>query len=118
MRILILLKTWPGGVGGGVKNIIEEFRKLDHNVEVIAREEDLKIHSFLKSILKIRKIIRESVENYDIIFTQDWSLAFPLIFPFPIYRKKHFCMFHVHQFGFGRILKNIKYPLLYEKVVQ
>lgn len=107
MRILILLKTWPGGVGGGVKNVIKELEKLGHQVNVIAREEDLKIYSFLKSIFIIRKIIKDKGKNYDIIYTHDWSLAFPLFFPLPIYRKKHFCMFHGNQFGFGRILQNI-----------
>jgi glycosyltransferase involved in cell wall biosynthesis len=112
MRILVLLKTWPGGVGGGVKNIIEELEKLGHEVNVIARKEDLKIYSFLKSIFTIRKIIKDKGKNYDIIYTHDWSLAFPLFFLLPIYRKKHFSMFHGYQNGIGGLLQYLVAKLL------
>jgi glycosyltransferase involved in cell wall biosynthesis len=107
MRILILLKKWPGGVGGGVKNINRELEKEGHYVETFSREEDLKIKSFFPSILKMRKFVKGKEKKFDIIYTQDWSLAFPLIFPFPLVRKKHFCMFHGNQFGKTIVLQNI-----------
>jgi len=109
MRILILLKTWPGGVGTVIKNISKELEKRGHKVKIISREEDLEIDSFVKSISPIRKKVKQLMkkENYDIIYTQDWSLAFPLIFPYPIFRKQHFCMFHGNQPGWARIFQNI-----------
>ena len=112
MKILILLKKWPGGVGGGVKNVIKELEKLGHQVNVIAREEDFKIYSFLKSIFIIRKIIKDKGESCEIIYTHDWSLAFPLFFPLPIYRKKHFSMFHGNQIGIGGFLQYLVAKLL------
>lgn len=109
MKILILLQRFRGGVGGGVKNISKELKNLGHEVDIIAREENLCLTSFPKSIIPLRKKVSKLMKekNYDVIYTQDWSLAFPLIFPYPLFRKKHFCMFHGHQFGFGRILQNI-----------
>ncbi len=109
MKILILLKKWPGGVGGGIKNISKELKKMGHVPVAISREEDLKITSFLRSIFLLRKKIIEldKKEKFDIIYTQDWSAAFPLIFPYPVFKKKHFCMFHGNQFGLGKILQKI-----------
>lgn len=100
MKILIFLKKWAGGVGGGVKNIKKELEKLGHEVITISREEDLKIFSakeFLKSRKEYIKIIKR--ENPDIIYTQDWSIALPLLIPFPTYYNRHFCCFHGNQFG-------------------
>lgn len=109
MKILILLTKWPGGVGGGVKNIRKELEKDGHYVEAFSREEDLKISSFKGSISPIRKFVKKKIiqEKFDIVYTQDWSMAFPLIFPTPIFKKKHFCMFHGNQYGKTRILQNI-----------
>ncbi len=109
MKILILLKKWPGGVGGGVKNIKKELEFCSHQIDIISREEDLQGYSFLKSFRKVRKLLRQKMHenNYDIIYTQDWSLASPLLFPSKIYFEKHFCMFHGNQFGPGRFMQNL-----------
>ena len=40
-------------------------------------------------------------KNYDIIYTQDWNMAFPLLFPYPIFKRNHFCFFHATQKGKG-----------------
>ena len=119
MRILILLKTWSGGIGTVVKNISKELEKRGHRVKIISREEDLKINSFVKSIFPIRKKVKQLMkkENYYIIYTQDWSLAFPLIFPYPIFRKQHFCMFHGNQPGGARIFQNIMGNIMGRKLV-
>jgi glycosyltransferase involved in cell wall biosynthesis len=103
MKILIILKTWPGGVGAVVQNVITEFEKRGHIVKTISRQEDLKIKSFVKSIIPLRRKVKELMEkeNYDIIYTQDWSLALPFLF-----MKKHFCMFHGIQPGWIRILQD------------
>jgi len=101
MKILIVLKNFnqrkglPGGVGNANEEIGKVMEKLGHKVDFLAREDDLKINSLLKSIFPLRKKIKELVkkEKYDIIYTQDWSLTFPLLFPYRMLRKKHFACF-------------------------
>ncbi|MEX0932609.1 MAG: glycosyltransferase [Candidatus Pacearchaeota archaeon] len=109
MKILIILKKWSGGVGVVVKNIKKELEKRGHYVKVISREEDLKIYSLAKSIFPIRKKIVSLMkkENFDVIYTQDWSLAFSFIFPFRIFKKKHFTCFHGNQLGKTKAMQKI-----------
>lgn len=109
MKILIILSRWKGGVGVHVENISRELKKMGHEVYILAREDDLHLSSFLKSVIPMRrKIINLMKYNkYDIIYTQDWSIALSLIFPYPLFKNKHFCMFHGNQFGLGRVLQNI-----------
>lgn len=108
MKILILLKKWPGGVGGGIKNISKELRKLGHQIDIISREEDLKYFSLISSFFPIRNKIINLMKrnNYDIIYTQDWTLAAPLLFPYPLYFNRHYSMFHGNQFGLIKIFQN------------
>lgn len=96
MKILIILKKWEGGVGMVVKYLSKEFQRRGHKVKIISREEDIKVYSLLRSMFPLRKKIKNLMEeeNYDIIYTQDWSLAFPFLFPYSIYKNKHYCCFH------------------------
>ena len=89
MKILILFKKKAGGVGSVVKEVVGEFERRGHFVQNISREEDMKIFSLIKSILPIRRKIKKMIkkEKFDIIYTQDWSLAFPLLFPRPSHLK-------------------------------
>lgn len=109
MKILIFLKKWPGGVGVVVKSIKKELNKKGHAVICFSREEDLHFSSSLKNLIGLRKkylsIIKK--ENPDIIYTQDWSMAFPLIFPRSLFKNKHFCCFHGNQLGKTRFLQTI-----------
>lgn len=109
MRILILLKKWEGGVGVVVKNITKELEERGHEVKVISRQNDLGINSFTKSILKLRKLVKTEDEknDYDIIYTQDWNMAFPLLFPSRIFKEKHYCCFHGIQLGVNILLQKI-----------
>jgi glycosyltransferase involved in cell wall biosynthesis len=91
-RILILLKRWKGGVGAYVKNVSRELTNNGWEVKTISREDDLKINGLLESIITLRSLVKK--EKFDIIYTQDWSLALPLLLPTPILQKKHFCCFH------------------------
>ena len=104
MKILILFTKYKGGVGSVVKNIQKELEKKGHKVDAISRDDDLKM-SFWKSLPKLRKLVKKRAEKYDIIYTQDWSIAFPLLYPFEIAREKHFCCFHGIQPGKARILQ-------------
>lgn len=107
MKILIILKKHKGGVGVVIKYISKELRKLGYTVKIISREDDLKVYSLLRSIPILRKKVNELMKNegYDIIHTHDWSLAFPLIFPYPIYKDKHFCSFYGNQPGITVIMQ-------------
>ena len=104
MKILVLVKEMGfGGVETLLKNISKEFEKKGHSVDIISRQDDLKIKNTFRSIFPMRKKIREIMKekNYDIIYTQDWNMALPLLFPYPIFRKKHFSFFHATQKGKG-----------------
>ena len=107
MKILVLVKERKkkgfGGVETLLKNISKEFEEKGHNVDIISRTDDLKLKNTAQSIFPLRKKVREIMKekNYDIIYTQDWNMALPLLFPYPIFRKKHFCFFHATQKGRG-----------------
>ena len=119
MKILIFLKKWPGGVGVIIKSIKEELEKRGHKVICISREEDLKLFSSIKNLFWLRKKYTELIkkENPDIIYTQDWSMAFPLLFPFRIFKKKHFCCFHGIQPGKGSVIQKIIGNLIGRKLI-
>ncbi len=109
MKILILLKKYEGGVGSVIKYISKDFGRSGHKVKIISREDDLKIYSLRKSIFLIRRLIKKMMDekDYDIIYTQDWSLAFPLLFPIPMFNKKHFCVFYGTDVAMGRLFQSV-----------
>ena len=88
MKILIVLLRHKGGVGRVVENIKDELEELGHEIKFLSREDDLKCFSMLKSFNAFRKEF-SNIEDYDILFTQDWSMALPLI-----HKKNHFSLFH------------------------
>jgi len=91
MKILIVLVRLRGGVGRSNTEITRVLSKKGHKVDILSREDNLKIYSFIQSIFPLRKKIKEMMkkENYDIIYTQDYTMALPLLIPYPIYWKKH-----------------------------
>ncbi|MEK6840547.1 MAG: glycosyltransferase [Nanoarchaeota archaeon] len=105
MNILLLVKERKkagfGGVETLLKNISEEFKKRGHEIDIISRNDDLRLKNTIRSVFPMRKRIREIMrkKNYDVIYTQDWNMALPLLFPYPLYRKKHFTFFHATQQG-------------------
>jgi len=109
MKILIFLIRWKGGVGVVINSIKKELIKKGHTVTTISREEDLKYFSSVKSIFELRKRYKKIIEkeNPDIIYTQDWSMALPLLFPLPLFEKKHYCCFHGNQFGKTVLLQTL-----------
>ena len=119
MKILILLKKWPGGVGVVVESITKELKNKGHKVICISREEDLKLFSSIKNLFLLRKKYKELIkkENPDIIYTQDWSMALPLIFPYKKYNNEHFCCFHGIQPGKSSIIQKIIGHLMGKKLI-
>lgn len=101
MKILIFLTKWKGGVGTVVREIESELKKGGHGVISISREDNLKCFSSVKNLFWLREKYKEIIkkENPDIIYTQDWSMALPLLFPSKIYKQKHFCCFHGNETG-------------------
>jgi hypothetical protein len=95
-------------------SIKKELEKRGHNVICISREKNLKIFSSVKKLFKLRKKYMKIIkrENPDIIYTQDWSMALPLIFPTIKFRKKHFCCFHGNQPGKTKIIQTLTGKLL------
>lgn len=101
MKILILIKAKGGGHERVVNSIKPLLKKSGNEVEVISREDDLGIYSFKDSFGKLKSEI--SKKNYDILYTQDWSQAFPFMF-----KKNHYCCFHgLNPNKIGRILQKI-----------
>ena len=99
MKVLIYMIRWKGGVGRVIDGVREELESLGHEVKVISREDDLKLYSTIKSFFKIIKTIRK--ENYDILYTKDWSCALPLLT-----FKNHYCCFHgIEQSGMSKMLQ-------------
>ncbi len=109
MKILIFLKKWKGGVGVVTNSIKKELESKGHEVISISREEDLKSFSSIKNLFWLRKKYKQIIkkENPDIIYTQDWSMALPLLFPFKIFNKKHFTCFHGNQLGKTKFIQKI-----------
>jgi len=120
MKILLLYKKKAGGVGTVVQSLTKWFEKTGDSALEISREEDMKIYSLIKSIFPIRKKIKRIVteEKIDIIYTQDWSLALPLLFPSHIFKKKHFCVFYgSNPPGMGKFLQNIVGKMIHKNLI-
>jgi glycosyltransferase involved in cell wall biosynthesis len=119
MKILIFLKKWPGGVGVVVNSIKKEFEKKEHKVVCISREDDLNCFSSFKRLFWLRKKYIELIkkEKPHIIYTQDWSMALPLLFPYKIYNKKHFCCFHGNQISNTKFLQTFIGKLMKNRLV-
>ena len=100
---------WPGGVGEVIRSISKEFAKLGHEIYVISREEDLKKYSLIGSIFPIRRLVKQLIKEKecDVVYTHDWSTAFTLLFPYGIFKKKHFCIFYGNQLGATKIFQEI-----------
>lgn len=101
MKILVVLRKWEDDSGKIVEDVKKNLERKGHQVETISREDDLKLFSLSGSMGSLKEfiIVKDKKENYDIIYTQDWSIAFPLLFPKKVLKNKHFCFFHEVQEG-------------------
>jgi len=95
MKILIVLRKLKGGIGRANTEIANALEKKGHKVDILSREDNMKIFSLISSIFPLRKKIKQFMkkENYDVIYTQDYSMAIPLLIPYPIFWKIHFCCY-------------------------
>jgi glycosyltransferase involved in cell wall biosynthesis len=79
MKVLMVHKTYKGGVAVYVKEVSRELRRNGLIVEEITRNEDLKIRSFQKSYFKMKSLFKKWSKEYDVIHTHDWSITYPAI---------------------------------------
>lgn len=96
MRILIIYRTKNDDVGKFVTNLKINLEKNGNIVDLYSRNEDLHMSSLSSSMEGIKDFVKwKDLENkYDLIYTQDWSIAFPLLFPSKVAYKKHYSLFH------------------------
>lgn len=96
MKILIIYRRKEKDSWEAIKDIEKKLRNLGNEVDILSREEDLNMDSLSSSMGSLAKVIerKDKEKNYDIIYTQDWSIAFPLLIPNKILFEKHYCIFH------------------------
>ncbi|MHA1880870.1 MAG: hypothetical protein ACTSYG_10790 [Candidatus Heimdallarchaeota archaeon] len=88
-----------GRVVRNQKRLLEE---RGHKVQVISREDDLGYYSALSGFFPIWREVCW-YQDYDVIISNDWSMALPLIF-----FQNHYCYFHGHNSQkVGRFIQTI-----------
>jgi len=121
MKILIVYRRKEKDSWEAIKNIEKKLKELGHEVELLSRDDDLNMDSLSSSMGSLTKVIerKNKEKNYDIIYTQDWSIAFPLLIPNRILSEKHYCIFHnIEASGAkSRILQKIAGNMLGNKLI-
>lgn len=120
MKILIVLRKKDGGSWEVVENLRRKLEKLNHKVDIVSRHEDLGITSLSSSMGSLKEAIKrkEDKENYDVIYTQDWSIAFPLLIPNKVFENKHYCFFHnTEPKGQSKIFQRIVGNMMGDKLI-
>jgi hypothetical protein len=99
IKILIVLTRYDGGVGRVVNSINNILKNYNFETKIISREDDLKCYSLKKSFSILRKEVRKY--KYDYLYSQDWSIALPLLF-----LKNHYCCYHgIEPNKIGRLIQ-------------
>ncbi|MFC1710684.1 glycosyltransferase [Nanoarchaeota archaeon] len=125
MKILIVLQNMgqkkgkPGGVGNASNEIQKALNKKGHEVDILSREDNLKIYSALGSIFPLRKKIRQLMkkEKYDVIYTQDWGMTLPMLLPYRIFKKQHFVCFCGRQENIFIIIQDLVGKIMGKRLV-
>ena len=89
-------------------------------MDLLSREEDLGLYSLSSSMDSLKESVKkmDDSKKYDLIYTQDWSIAFPLIIPLKCLFEKHFCFFHnIEKTGKSKIFQKIVGNIMGEKLV-
>ncbi|MCR4284921.1 MAG: hypothetical protein NUV97_02655 [archaeon] len=96
MKILMVYRKKGDEVEKFVNVIKKQLIKRGDKVSVFSREDDLNMPDLSSSMGGLKDFVRkkDEEEKYDRIYTFDWSIAFPLLFPTKILKEKHFCFFY------------------------
>jgi len=121
MKILIVCRKKEGKDWDVVKNIEKKLTQLGHNIELLSREEDLNMNSLSSSMGSLSSAVEklDAKNSYDMIYTQDWSIALPFLIPTKILFEKHYCLFHDIEpsAAKSRILQKIVGNMMGEKLI-
>jgi len=90
----MLIIRYQGGHGTVARGLKKELERRGHEVHIASKE----------NIASVRKWIKINGHGFDIIYTFDWSMALRI---FPLFNKKHYCLFHGHQPNMFRFLQTI-----------
>ena len=121
MKILIVCRKKEGENWDAVKNMEKKLTQLRHDIEILAREEDLNMNSLSSSMGSLSSAVEklDAKNGYDMIYTQDWSIALPFLIPTKILFEKHYCLFHDIEpsAAKSRILQKIVGNMMAEKLL-
>jgi len=104
MNILIIHRKKGDPVEDFANLIKEKLEKDGNHVDMLSREDDLNMPNLSSSMGSLKEFVikKDSENNYDRIYTFDWSLAFPLLIPHKVLKDKHFCFFYDIETSGGR----------------
>ncbi len=92
----MICRTKEDEVGQFMPGLKKELEKEGHFVDLIFRNEDLHMSTLSSSMEGLKEFTNneDKKNKYDLIYTHDWSIAFPLLFPYKTLYEKHWCLFH------------------------
>ena len=120
MKILVVFRNKGGESWKIVESLSKNLRDLGHKVDILSREDDLGIDSLSGSMGVLKETIKRknNVGGYDIIYTNDWSIAFPLLIPERVFEKEHYCFFHnVEPKGQSKIFQRIVGNMMGDRLI-
>ena len=91
----MIVRRKDGEVAKFAEEVKEKLSKRGYEIDLFFREEDLGLLDLSSSMRGLKDFVikKNSEKMYDKIYTFDWSIAFPLLFPTGIFKEKHFCFF-------------------------
>lgn len=120
-KALMIIRRKGDEVSKFAEEVTKRLSERGYKVDLFSREEDLGFLDLSSSMRGLRDFVKKKMneENYEKIYTFDWSLAFPLLFPSGIFKDKHFCFFYDFEPRGGRskILQKITAGMLGDHLV-
>jgi hypothetical protein len=120
MKILLVFRNREGESWEIVENLRQGLEEMGHKIDLLSREDDLGVNSLSSSMGSLKEAVKklDKEKNYDVIYTQDWSIAFPMLIPSRVFEDKHYCFFHnIEPKGQSKIFQKIVGNMMDEKLV-
>jgi len=121
MKILMIYRRKGDSVWDFAKSVKEELEKKGNQVDFFSRDGDLNMPDLSSSMGSLKEFVKkkDAEEDYGQIYTFDWSIAFPLLFPTKTLKEKHFCFFYDFEPNSGRskVLQKITANMLGEHLI-